>query len=375
MNDRFPGLLTVQIPAAPRQYTIRVESDCRHRLGHLLKDVISSDKSKVLLITDAIVANLYGPLVQQSIREAGYELYTYTIPEGEGSKTLAMAEKIFAFALDIGLSRQDAMVALGGGVVGDLAGFCAATYYRGVPFVQIPTTLLAQVDSSVGGKVAVNFQTVKNGIGAFYQPLAVFIDPLFLTDLPDRAFKAGLGEVVKYALIETACMGESTESESFFDWLEARADDLRPHFQEVILRCCRMKAEVVRQDETELTGVRSYLNLGHTFAHAYEEMTRYETLLHGEAVSMGLIKACRLAVRLRIFAQQDCDRFEALCARLGLVVTPPPGLEPMQLLRLMRHDKKASQGQIRLVLPTHPMGTVVLKDDIPDELLLDVLGH
>lgn len=360
--------LSVQIPSKQKQYPIYIEPDSLDRVGHLLKDHLPAG-CKTLIITDTVVAGICAKRVQERLKQSGFEVYLYTVPEGEGSKTLAMAERIFAFALEIGLSRKDALIALGGGVVGDLAGFCAATFFRGVPFVQIPTTLLAQVDSSVGGKVAVNFQSAKNGIGAFYQPLAVIIDPLILTHLPPRPFKAGLAEVVKYSLIEYTCMAE----EGFFEFLWTHAAKPDTVLTEIIERCCLIKAAVVAQDETEETGVRSYLNLGHTFAHAYEEITGYSALLHGEAVSMGMVRACRLAEWLGLFPTPERERFEALCQEMTLPMAPPSELEPLQLLRLMRHDKKASAGTIRLVLPVEKIGRVTLKDGVPDETILSVL--
>jgi 3-dehydroquinate synthase len=360
--------LMVEIPSARKCYPIYIEEGCLTRAGERLTPHLPLG-CKLLLVTDGTVAKLCGQPVQESLKAAGYQVFVYTVPEGEGSKTLAMAERIFDFALDIGLSRKDAMIALGGGVVGDLTGFCAATFFRGVPFVQIPTTLLAQVDSSVGGKVAVNFQSAKNGIGAFYQPQVVLIDPLVLHQMPERPFKAGVGEVVKYSLIEETCGWEPT----LFSFLMAHADTLQTVLPEIIQRCCRIKASVVAQDETETTGIRSYLNLGHTFAHAYEEITQYTALLHGEAVVMGMVKACELAELLGVFPSEARQQFEALCQRLGLPMTPPEGLEPLQLLRLMRHDKKASAGLIRLVLPAERIGRVILKDDVPEETLLSIL--
>jgi 3-dehydroquinate synthase len=327
---------------------------------------------------DTNTHRLLGDFMIHQLAEAGFSVYPFTVEAGEQSKRLAVAESLFAQAMAVGLSREDGMVALGGGVVGDLVGFCAATYFRGIPFVQIPTTLLAQVDSSVGGKVAVNFQNIKNAIGAFYQPKRVLIDPACLKSLPDRDFKAGLGEVLKYALIETTCCGTS----GLYDWLKDQASSfassLTPANSEkmayLIHRCCQIKAEVVRQDELEQTGMRMLLNLGHTFAHTYEEVTGYEALQHGEAVTMGLIDAARLANRLGLFSDENLSRCVSLCEQMGLRFQPPAGLDPEALLALMRHDKKAVQGKIRLILPTDPMGTVMVKDDVPEALIREILS-
>jgi 3-dehydroquinate synthase len=381
-------ILDVTLPPKSHSYKILIEPGSLNQLEKVLQDYITPGFGKILMITDTHVSSFLGQPLLAQLKSAGFETYLYTIPEGEGSKSLATAENIFSFALDIGLSRKDVMIALGGGVVGDLTGFCAATYFRGVPYFQIPTTLLAQVDSSVGGKVAVNFSTAKNGIGAFYQPQAVIIDTDILAHLPLKQLQAGLGEVVKYCFIENTCTGTT----GFFNFLNtaANASDspssdnhsfslahLMPKFPEIVETCCQIKAQVVIQDEKEESGIRSFLNLGHTFAHAYEEITQYKAFTHGEAVVLGIAKACQLSEQLGILPHSETQKFQSLCQSLGLGITPPetlaPTLEPLQLLRLMKKDKKASGGFIRFILPIHQIGEVTIRDDIPDEVLLSIL--
>lgn len=361
--------VTTQTKAA--SYRIQIQSGLLQEAAPFLLSLFNQ-RAKLLLVSDSNTRHLFGDEMAQHLSEAGFSVYPFTVQEGEHAKSLSVAESLFSYAIEVGLSREDVMIALGGGVVGDLVGFCAATYFRGIPFVQIPTTLLAQVDSSVGGKVAVNFQRIKNAIGAFYQPKLVLIDPDCLKTLPVNILKAGFGEVLKYALIETSCSGTT----GLFDWLSGSLQTLTPENTEqmsyLIHRCCQIKAEVVRQDELEQTGLRMLLNLGHTFAHAYEEATGYDVLQHGEAVTIGLVDAARLANRLGLFSAESLGRLVSLCEHLGLTFRRPEGLEPEALLALMRHDKKASHGNIRLVLPTDPLGTVISRDNVPDTQILEV---
>jgi 3-dehydroquinate synthase len=262
--------------------------------------------------------------------------------------------------------RKSVVVAIGGGVIGDLAGFVAATYARGLAFVQVPTTLLAHVDSSVGGKVGVNLPAAKNMVGAFWQPLGVLIDTAVLDTLPDREYRAGLAEVIKYGVILD---GE------FFTYLEEHADDLnarRPDvLRHVIARCCRLKADVVEQDERETTGLRAVLNYGHTFAHAIEAEAGYGEFLHGEAVSIGMLAASRLAERLGRVDRRLTERQRELLEQLGLPVAMPD-LAPDVLLSAMRLDKKVAHGRLRFVLPTR-MGHVELVGEVSEAEVLAVL--
>ena len=340
---------------------------------HRLMETNLPQVKKIILVTDETVDGLYGDSVITSLEASDFEVCRFVVPPGEESKTVAMAGKFYTEALLMNLSRSDAVIALGGGVVGDLAGFCAATFYRGVNFVQIPTTLLAQVDSSVGGKVAVNFAHAKNGVGTFYQPAFVLIDPDVLRTLPERQRKAGLAEVLKYALIEENCTGDI----GLFDFLKSNVERLSDptgsHWVALIAQCCRIKKAVVVQDETDSAGIRLYLNLGHTFAHAYEAATHYVTLLHGEAVAIGLMKACTLAHAMKLFPKAELAAVWELFEKLGLSAEPPGGLDPKILLDLMKLDKKAEGGKIKIILPTAHVGQVTVRDNLPEELILSFL--
>jgi 3-dehydroquinate synthase len=268
--------------------------------------------------------------------------------------------------LDEGADRQSVVIAVGGGVVGDLAGFVAATFARGLAFFQVPTTLLAQVDSSVGGKTGINLPGAKNMVGAFWQPAGVLIDVQTLATLPDREFRAGLAEVVKYGVI--------LDSE-FFAYLEQHADEINRRDQtalmHIVARSCRLKADVVEADERETTGLRSVLNYGHTFCHALEAATGYETLLHGEAVAIGMHCAARLAERLGRVDETFVARQHALLTAFGLPVAVPD-VEASELVRFMRRDKKAVAGHLRFVLPTR-IGHVELVDGVKADDVRKVL--
>lgn len=319
----------------------------------------------VLIVSDRNVAPLYLARVERAL--AGKNIGTLVIPAGEQEKNLQrFGEAIDALA-SLGASRDATVVALGGGVVGDLAGFAAASWMRGVRFVQLPTTLLAMVDSSVGGKTAVDIPAGKNLVGAFHQPSAVIADTDTLATLPLRELRAGLAEVVKYGAIGDA---------AFFDWIEARAEALLARdtdaIGEAIERCCRHKAGVVARDETE-QGERALLNFGHTFGHAIEAGQGFGGLLHGEAVAVGMVLAARLSARLGRAPSQDTDRLQALLERFGLPVAIPGGLDASGLLDRMKLDKKAVSGRLRLVL-WRGLGEAEIAADVPEAEVLAVLA-
>jgi 3-dehydroquinate synthase len=300
-------------------------------------------KSKqVLIVTNETVAPLYLDKVLQSLRP--YQVETVILADGEQYKTLDTLSLIFDKLLAAKFSRNATLIALGGGVIGDMGGFAAACYQRGIAFLQIPTTLLAQVDSSVGGKTGVNHPLGKNMIGAFYQPQCVLADTEVLDTLDDRQLAAGLAEVIKYGLIRDA---------DFFVWLEHHIDALRARdkvsLAYAIEHSCRNKADIVAEDETE-SGVRATLNLGHTFGHAIETGAGYGTYLHGEAVAIGICQAADLSMRKGWLIPQDVERIIALIQRAGLPVSPPAALDTERFLELMAVDKKNLDGQIRLIL-------------------------
>ena len=319
---------------------------------------------QVLVVSNTTVAPLYLDCVRAAL--AGLRHEAVILPDGEQYKTLETLDEIFTALLSHRLDRDCTLVALGGGVIGDMAGFAAACYQRGVHFVQIPTTLLAQVDSSVGGKTAVNHPLGKNMIGAFYQPRCVLADTDTLKTLPDRELSAGLAEVIKYGLIRDL---------PFLEWLEDHIEQLLARdaaaLTEAIERSCRNKADIVAADERE-TGERALLNLGHTFGHAIETGMGYGEWLHGEAVAVGVNLAADLSARLGWLKGEQVERVRALLARARLPLNAPEGLTADDFLRLMAVDKKVKEGQLRLIL-LRALGHGVIAETVDPRLLRDTL--
>ncbi|MEO5831472.1 MAG: 3-dehydroquinate synthase [Rhodanobacter sp.] len=295
-----------------------------------------------LVLSNTTVAPLYLPRIEAGLE--GLHWSSFLLDDGEAHKSFANVGHAMEALGQLGATRDACVIALGGGVVGDLAGFSAACWMRGIDFIQMPTTLLAMVDSSVGGKTGVNLPVGKNLAGAFHQPRAVIADIDTLATLPDREFRAGLAEVIK---------GAAIGDEPFFAWLEQRADALAARdcasVMEAIARKVKYKAGVVARDETE-QGERALLNLGHTFGHALETAGQYKTLLHGEGVAVGMLLAAKLSERLGMSEAADTARLRRLLETLGLPVTVPPGMDPQSLLALMRLDKKNTAGSLRLIL-------------------------
>ncbi|WP_288443431.1 3-dehydroquinate synthase [uncultured Pantoea sp.] len=298
-----------------------------------------------MLVTNQTLAPIYLDKLATLLSNAGVKVDQVILPDGEQYKTLAVMDEVFTALLQKPHGRDTTLIALGGGVIGDLTGFAAASYQRGVRFIQVPTTLLSQVDSSVGGKTAVNHPLGKNMIGAFYQPASVIVDTDCLATLPPRELASGLAEVIKYGIILD---GE------FFQWLEQNLDALlaldNTAMAYCIRRCCELKADVVAADERE-TGLRALLNLGHTFGHAIEAHMGYGNWLHGEAVAAGMVMAARTAERLGQFSAADTDRIIALLQRAGLPVNGPASMTAEAYLPHMMRDKKVLGGELRLVLP------------------------
>ncbi len=317
------------------------------------------------IVTNDVVAPLYLASVRNALAAAGAQAVDIVVPDGERAKSWENLQNIFDILLGARCGRDTLIVALGGGVVGDLAGFAAAVYQRGVPFLQVPTTLLAQVDSSVGGKTAINHARGKNMIGAFHQPRAVISDVTTLDTLPDRELRAGLAEVIKHALALDL---------AFVDWLEANIEKLlardRGSLAYAVRRCCELKAGIVAADERE-TGVRTLLNFGHTFGHAIEAGSGYGTWLHGEAIAAGMVMASELSLRLKLVEDSDVARVRALISRAGLPVAGP-ALAPEQLMALMAVDKKAAQGTVRFVV-LEALGRAALRGGIEDPLVREAI--
>jgi len=346
-----------------RSYPIHVGSGLIARAG----DLVGNDEARrAIVVTNATVAAHWLAPLRASIVSAGLACYVIVVPDGEQHKTLATLESIVTRLLELRAERGSLLVALGGGVIGDLAGFAAGIYQRGMPFVQVPTTLLAQVDSSVGGKTAVNHPLGKNMLGVFWQPRSVLIDIDCLGTLPDRELRAGLAEVIKYGAIR---------DRAFFDWIERSIDALLARdaaaLQYAIVKSCSIKAQIVALDERE-TGERTLLNFGHTFGHAIETATGYASWLHGEAVATGMVLASRLSTRVTGLAADDAERLEATVTRAGLPAAPPQ-LPIERWLDLMSHDKKVASGVIRLILLTS-LGSAVVRSGVPRETIAEVLG-
>lgn len=330
----------LNVALGDRSYPILIEGGLIDR-GELIAAVLRTPK--VAVVTNDVVAPLYLDRLLGALARQGISCSSIILPDGEAHKNWETLNRIFDGLLAQHCDRSATVIALGGGVIGDMAGFAAATYQRGIEFIQVPTTLLAQVDSSVGGKTAINHPLGKNMIGAFHQPRLVLADTDTLATLPDRELKAGLAEVIKYGLIHEA---------EFFIWLEHNIQRLLGRdtaaLAEAIERSCASKARIVAEDETE-RGVRALLNLGHTFGHAIEAGMGYGEWLHGEAVAAGMVMAATLSMRLGWMPQDECDRAVALIARAGLP-TAGPKLGAARYLELMAHDKKVEAGRLRLVL-------------------------
>ncbi len=355
-------MTTLSVELGDRSYPIYIDQDL---LGNaeLIRPYIVGQQ--VMVISNETVAPLYLETLLKSL--AGFQVTTHILPDGEEFKNLEVLDSIFDALLRVPCDRSTTMIALGGGVVGDITGFAAACYQRGVPFIQIPTTLLAQVDSSVGGKTAVNHPRGKNMIGAFYQPRCVIADLTTLNTLDDRQLSAGLAEVIKYGLIRDL---------EFFSWLEKNIDRLCQRdpdaLAEAIRRSCSCKAEIVAEDELE-GGIRALLNLGHTFGHAIEAGMGYGNWLHGEAVATGMLMAADLSCRSGWIRRADVTRIAELLKRAGLPVIPPAELDVERYLKLMMVDKKVHKGHIRLVL-LKSIGNAFVSDDYDPELLRETLA-
>ena len=357
---------TVSVELGERSYPIYIDSGLLHNTGlaGLLAPAIPGQQ--VAVFTNAKVDALYGDVVRNAL--SAYQVDTFIMGDGEQFKSMDTYMTAMDFLMHNRHNRTTCLIALGGGVVGDLTGFVAATFQRGVSFVQIPTTLLAQVDSSVGGKTAVNHPAGKNMIGAFYQPELVLIDSAALASLSPREYAAGLAEVVKYGVIADA---------DFFAWLEGNVDALvrrdRQALAYIIERSCQAKADVVARDERE-GGVRAILNYGHTFAHAVENLAGYGKWLHGEAVSVGMVMAARFSEELGLLNQGQAGRLTELLHRLNLPVELTDQVNVDDMVKAMGMDKKAADGKLRFVV-TEGFGKASVTGDFPDQTLMSVLAE
>ncbi len=360
-NDQPSAGETVRVPLGERSYEIEIGSGALARVGEVARRVFGPKAARLAIISNPVVDRHYGESVSRALRRTGFKTVKYLIGDGERAKSVRTAEKVWDFLIENRIERREGIVALGGGVVGDLAGFVAATYQRGIPFLQIPTTLLAQIDSSVGGKTAVNSPRGKNLIGSFHQPVGVVIDPTVLRTLPAREFGAGMYEALKYGIIRDRQLADFIAAN-----LAAikRLDD-QP-LTHLIARCCQIKADVVAADERE-GGLRRILNYGHTVGHALEAVTSYRRLKHGEAVGYGMICAARLATGLGILTAAEAETIREQTEMIGR--RPAIGdLDAAEVIAAMAHDKKVAHGRLPFILPT-TIGNVVVRDDLPPTLI------
>ena len=357
---------TVHVNLGPRAYDIVLTSADPAGVGPFAR-THAPNAALAVVVADANVSG-HAAVVADALGAVGFRTVGVEFPAGEVSKTVASAETLYDRLADAKADRQTLVVAVGGGVTGDLAGFAAATYNRGLPLLMVPTTLLAMVDSSVGGKTGVNHPRGKNLIGSFHQPAGVWIDTALLNTLPDREFRSGLAEVVKYGVILDP---------ELFEFLEANVGPILARdsaaLQHIIARSCRLKADVVEQDEREETGLRAMLNYGHTFGHAFETVGGYGEWLHGEAVAAGMVCASRLAEGIQLIDSELTGRQVRLLESFGLPTAIKSEWPADALVDVMRRDKKAQAGRLRFVLPTR-LGRVSLFDDVPEHLVREVLA-
>ncbi|MCI0377607.1 MAG: 3-dehydroquinate synthase [Gemmataceae bacterium] len=362
----IPSSLRVQL--GERSYDIAVNSKDLVGVGRFARERVNGTSALIIADTNVLA---HAKIVESSLSQDGFRVGLAVRPSGEAQKSLDVAKDLYDRLLDLPADRRTLVVAVGGGVIGDLAGFVAATYARGLPLLMAPTTLLAMVDSSIGGKVAVNHPRAKNMIGVFHQPIGVWIDTSTLATLPEREYRSGLAEVVKYGVVLDPVL---------FEYLEKHSSDILRRepaaVGHIVRRCCELKARVVEQDERDESGSRAVLNYGHTFAHAFEAAAGYGAWLHGEAVAAGMVCASRLAERRGLVPAEVSERQIRLLRAFGL----PVSIEPWpidQLLDAMRADKKSLGGKMRYILPRR-LGAVALFDDIPEAearaVLTDVRG-
>ncbi len=354
----------VDVDLKERSYKIYIGKDLAD-IGDTIKEYKLG--KKVMVITNSVVDTLYGDKIKASLQKAGFDVFDAEVPDGEEYKTQDEANILYDKCVDFRLDRESSILALGGGVIGDLAGFVAATFMRGIPFIQVPTTLLAQVDSSVGGKVAVNLPSGKNMIGVFYQPKLVYIDPNVLTTLPKKELNAGLAEVIKYGIIA---------DEQFFRFIEENIERIKALdsvcLENVIATSCQIKAAVVQKDEHE-KNIRAILNYGHTIGHALETLTEYKRYRHGEAIAIGMVCVAKIALLMGLCDEMLPKQLETLIRKTELPVGIDRELKREGIIELLKLDKKVKDSKVRFILP-EKVGKVVIRDDVPEEIIIKALA-
>ncbi|MBD2197489.1 MULTISPECIES: 3-dehydroquinate synthase [Calothrix] len=358
------SVISVNLPQ--QSYDIAIAPGSLEQLGEKMSSLKLG--KKVLLVSNPTIFKHYGEKAIASLQNAGFTVSTCILPPGERYKNLNSIQKIYDAALENRLERSATIVALGGGVIGDMAGFAAATWLRGIHVVQVPTTLLAMVDSAIGGKTGVNHPQGKNLIGAFHQPRLVLIDPTVLKTLPVREFRAGMAEVIKYGVIWDAELFAQMEASKHLNQLRYIKPEL---IESILIKSCQAKADVVSKDEKE-AGLRAILNYGHTIGHAVESLTGYRVVNHGEAVGIGMVAAGQIAVELGMWQTAETERQNALIQKAGLPTQLPSGLDIEGIIDALQLDKKVKAGKVRFVLPTQ-IGVVTVTDEVPADIIRQVL--
>lgn len=357
-------VIPVELPQL--QYDIKIATDGLQYLGPWLS--ATGKRGKVLLVSNPVIFKHYGDVALNSLTETGFDVCQCILPAGERYKTLRSIEKIHNVAFENRLERSSTIVALGGGVIGDMAGFAAATWLRGIAVVQVPTSLLAMVDASMGGKTGVNHPQGKNLIGAFHQPSLVLIDPNVLATLPGREFRAGMAEVIKYGIIWDEGLFEQLEQAKRLDQMRYVGEEL---LHNILKHSCQAKADVVSQDEKE-AGLRAILNYGHTIGHAVESLTGYKLINHGEAVGIGMVAAGAISTTMDLWPHTATDRQLALITKTGLPIKLPENINIDDILITLRSDKKVKSGKVRFVLPKR-IGEAFVTDQVTDDIIRSVL--
>lgn len=357
---------TIKVRLGKRSYPIYIGVELGD-LGQVLRKYPFARKA--VIISNQLLDDLYGEILTKGLKNAGYRARTLVVFEGEKYKSLSQAKELYSQLLKEKIERFSPLIAFGGGVIGDLTGFVAATFLRGIPLIQVPTTLVAQVDASIGGKVAVNLPQGKNLVGAFYQPSLVWIDLKVLKTLPAEEMRNGFAEVIKYGVIKDG---------KFFGYLEQWLSDIghqsTKFLEEVVYRSCQIKAEIVEKDEREESGLRRILNFGHTFGHALEAVSKYRGYTHGEAVAIGMVCASRVALEMELIKKEETERIIDLLRKAGLPTEWPfKKFGFRKVFPYLEHDKKVKGEKINFVLPVR-IGKVVIRDDVPKRIIQKVLN-
>ena len=358
------SIIRVKLPHT--SYQVVIASNILSQLGSYLESLNLGQK--IILISNPKIFDHYGETVVNSLTKSGFKVFKHLIFPGEPYKNLDSITRVYDKALENRLERSSTMVALGGGVIGDITGFAAATWLRGINFVQVPTSLLGMVDASIGGKTGVNHPQGKNLIGAFYQPRLVFIDPVVLNTLSTREFRAGMAEVIKYGIIWDRDLFSQLEKARILDNLDSLSREL---LRTLIIRSCQAKVDVVSQDEKEV-GLRAILNYGHTIGHAIESLTGYSTINHGEAVGIGMVAAGKIAVKLKLWTEEEAKRQDNLIAKAGLPTVFPKMLEIDKVINLLQADKKVKADRVHFILPKK-IGKVIISNHVSSKVIRDCL--